>query len=101
MGVEIHQLEPDCVEQTGYNRAREARDIAAPEKAADHRRQRDDADQDGDAAEAGRGRRSEQLSDRHEPGDQSGPYPTPSPNWKSQGTSPCWFDKPVRLIEPA
>ena len=43
MGVEIHQLEPDGVQEARYDRAGEARDVAAPEKATDHRRQRYDA----------------------------------------------------------
>jgi hypothetical protein len=40
MGVEVYEFEPDGVQHAGCDCAREARDVAAPEEAADHRSQR-------------------------------------------------------------
>src|SRR3984957_6972459 len=100
MGVEIDQLEPDGVHEARYDRAGEARDVASPDEAADHRRQRYDADQDGDAAEPGRWRRSEHLSDRHETGHQSRPQPAPFAGLKVPWHQPLMIDEAVRLVEP-
>ena len=101
MGVEIYQLEPDGVQKAGYDRAGEARDVAAPEEAADHRRQRDDAEQEGDAGEAGGGRRPEQLAQAHENGEQSGPQPASRAQLEiPEGRQPLVIDETVRLFEP-
>ena len=62
MGVEIDELEPYGVQKTRCNGGREACDIAAPQEAANHRRQRYDADESRDAAQTGVGRGPEQLS---------------------------------------
>src|SRR5579871_2010150 len=73
MGVEIHQLEPDGVQETRYDGAGEAGDVAAPEEPADHRRKRYNTDQNRNTAETRRRRRSEHLPGRHKTRDQPRP----------------------------